>query len=479
MYPFLMKNIRFSVLSEEEVDDIHLATLDVLQNVGSVVRSEEAVALLKTAGCTADGDLVRVPSHIVEKAIASAPKGITIFNRDGERALEVERGKVYFGTGPTTPFTLDIYTHERRQTVVRDVELHTRVSDALGNMDFVMPLGSVSDVPKNVSDLYEFTATVTNTKKPVPFITWNVEGLKAVLDICTLISGGVQNLRERPFILSFTQPISPLQHDNLEIEKMLYSAEMGIPVVQYSGITMGGTGPQSIYGAVIQGNAEVLMDLVMTQLKREGAPFIIGISAMPMNMSNGMIIYGSPEYYLAMSAHTQVCQSYGIPTWGTAGLTDSKIVDEQAAIESTFCTFMAALSGNNMIHDCGYMESCMVGSAEMIVMQDEIINFIKPILSGVEFDRDFNIRELIGKVGPGGNYVEEEHTLKNFKKVWYSSLLDREAYTVWREEGGKSFKERLNAKTRELAETHQPEQLDRETVREIEKITKKWTDKNC
>ena len=96
-----------------------------------------------------------------------------------------------------------------------------------------------------------------------------------------------------------------------------------------------------------------------------------------------------------------------------------------------------------------------------------------------EFDRDINIRELIGKVGPGGNYVEEEHTLKNFKKVWYSSLLDRKAYTVWREEGGKSFKERLNTKTRELAETHQPEQLDRETVREIEKITKKWTDKNC
>jgi trimethylamine--corrinoid protein Co-methyltransferase len=477
MNPYLMKNIRFSVLSEDEVYDVHLATLDVLKNVGSVVRNEEAVSLLKRAGCTVNGDLVRVPSHIVEKAIMTAPKTIIIFDRDGERALEVERGKVYFGTGPTTPFTIDMYTHERRQTVVHDVEIHTKVADALGNMDFVMPLGSVSDVPRDVSDLYEFKATVTNTKKPIPFITWNVEGLKAILEMCSLIAGGMQNLRERPFILSFTQPISPLQHDNLEVEKMLYSANLGIPVVQYSGITMGGTGPQSIYGAVVQGNAEVLMDLVMTQLKREGAPFIIGISAMPMNMSNGLTIYGSPEYYLAMSAHTQVCQYYGIPTWGTAGLTDSKIVDEQAAIESTFCTFMAALSGSNMIHDCGYMESCMTGSAEMIVMQDEIIGFIKPILTGVEFDRDNNIRELIGKVGPGGNYIEEEHTLKNFKKVWYSSLLDRDTYSVWREAGGKSFRERLNAKTRELAETHQPEQLDGEIKKEIEVIMKKNSEK--
>jgi trimethylamine--corrinoid protein Co-methyltransferase len=469
----LIKNINFSVLSESEISDIHYATLDIMKNTGNVVRSEDAITMLKKAGCKVDGDLVKVPPHIVERAIATAPKQITIYDRKQVRALEIEGKKLYFGTGPTTPFTLDIYTGERRPTLVSDIELHSRVADALPNIDFVMPMGSVSDVPKSVSDLFEFVATVVNTAKPIPFISWNVDGLKTIIEICNIISGGDTKLQEKPYILSFTQPISPLQHGKDEVEKMLYSAEKGIPVIQYAGITMGGTGPQSVCGSVIQGNAEVLMDLVTTQLRREGAPFIIGISAMPMNMSNGMVIYGSPEYYLAMSAHTQVCQSYNIPKWGTAGLTDSKIIDEQAAIESTLCTFMAALSGNNMIHDCGYMESCMTGSAEMLVMQDEIINFVKKILNGIEIDQEYNIRELIEKVGPRGNYVEEEHTLKYFKKIWYSSLLDRGTYSGWLEKGGKSFKTRLNEKTRKLAESHQPEPLNKDILRDIERIKKR------
>lgn len=161
----IFKTVNFLVLSESEITQIHHATLDILKNTGSIVLNNKVVDLLKKAGCSINVNILKVPPNIVEKAIESAPKQITIFNRNGERAMELESRKVYFGTGPTTPFTLDIYTGKRKMTEVKDIELHTKVADSLQNIDFVMPLGSVSNVNKDVSDIYEFVTTIKYTNE--------------------------------------------------------------------------------------------------------------------------------------------------------------------------------------------------------------------------------------------------------------------------------------------------------------------------
>ena len=460
----------FSTLSESEITKIHYATLDILKNTGSHVFNEEALNLLKKAGCKISGNLVKVPPHLVEKSIFTAPKQITIFNRKGKVAMLLEDKNIYFGTGPTTPFSLDVFTGERRMTTVEDIELHTKVSESLRNVDFVMPMGSATNVSKEISDIYEFISTVKYTTKPIPFITWNKKNLKAVIEIASLFSGSLDNLVEKPFIIQFSEPTSPLTHTKDAVDKLLYSAEIGIPVAYFPCNTLGGTGPMSIYGSIVQSNAESLMGLVLSQLKREGAPFIIGGCGIPLNMGNGLLSVGAPEYYLTMSAYAAVCQYYKIPMFGLGGQSDSKVIDEQAAIEMTLHTLMSALAGINMIDGLAQLESCILGSIEMVVLSDEVIEIIKRLINGVDTGSDKEIRELINEVGPGGQYVSKEHTLKNFRSAWFPTLFDRNNFSRWREEGSLNLKQRLNKKTREIIDNFQIEDLPKETMGGIDQI---------
>jgi trimethylamine---corrinoid protein Co-methyltransferase len=463
----------FSALSESEITRIHYATIDILKNTGSNVFNDEALDLLRNAGCKVSGNLVKVPPHIVEKAIFTAPKQITIFNRNGKAAMLLEDKNIYFGTGPTTPFSLDVFTGERRMTTVEDIVLHTKVAESLRNVDFVMPMGSATDVPKEISDIHEFVSTVKHTVKPIPFITWNKKNLKTIIEIASIFSGGLDNLVEKPFIIQFSEPTSPLTHTKDAVDKLLYSAEVGIPTVYFPCNTMGGTGPMSIYGSIIQSNAESLLGLVLSQLKREGTPFIIGGCGIPLNMSNGLISVGAPEYYLTMSAYAQVCQYYKIPMFGLGGMSDSKIIDEQSAIEMTLCTFMSALSGINMIDGLAQLESCMLGSIEMVVLLDEVIEFIKRLINGIDTS-DMKIRGLIDKVGPGGQYVSEEHTLKNFRSIWFPTLFDRNNFSRWREEGSLNLKQRLNKKTREIIYNFQTQEPTKDITGAIDQIMSKY-----
>ena len=463
----------FSILSESEITKIHYATLDILKNTGSNIFNDNAIDLLKKAGCKVSGNIVRISPNLVEKAINSAPSQITIFSRDGDVAMLLEGKNIYFGTGPTTPYSLDIFTGERRMTTVDDIELHTKVSESLKNIDFVMPMGSITNVAKELSDIYEFVSTVKYTVKPIPFITWNKKNLKTIIEIASIFAGGLDGLVEKPFIIQYSEPTSPLTHTKDAIDKLLYSAALGIPLTYFPCNTMGGTGPLSVYGSIVQSNAESLTGLVLTQLKREGAPFIIGGCGIPLNMSNGLISVGSPEFYLTMSAYAQVCQYYEIPMWGIGGLSDSKVIDEQSAIEMTLGTFMSALSGVNLIHGYSQIESCMTGSIELVVMLDEVIGFIKKLLAGVNADNDIEIRELINKVGPGGHYISEEHTLKNFRSVWFPSIFDRNNFSRWKEEGFRDYKKRLNTRTREIIADYKREDLSKEILNSMEDIISK------
>ena len=365
---------------------------------------------------------------------------------------------------------LDVFTGERRMTTVEDIELHTKVSESLGNVDFVMPMGSATNVANEISDIYEFISTVKYTLKPIPFITWNKKNLKTVIEIASIFSGSMDNLVEKPFIIQFSEPTSPLTHTKDAVDKLLYSAEIGIPVAYFPCNTLGGTGPMSIYGSIVQSNAESLMGLVMSQLKREGAPFIIGGCGIPLNMSNGLLSVGSPEYYLTMSAYAAVCQYYKIPMFGLGSQSDSKVIDEQAAIEMTLHTLMSALAGINMIDGLAQLESCILGSIEMVVLSDEVIEIIKRLINGVDTGSDKEIRKLINEVGPGGQYVSQEHTLNNFKSAWFPTLFDRNNFSRWKQEGSLDLKQRLNKKTRDIIDNYQMEDLSKETMGGINQI---------
>jgi len=463
----------FSVLSEDQIYEIHRASLEVLEKTGYRIHSEEARKLLKGAGAHLDGDIIKTPQYIIEECLRLAPKGFLLYDREGNRAMEVEGRKSYFGTSTASPNTRDALTAEVRPTRVEDIARGALIADALPNIDWVMPMGSSQDVPAQAADLHEFEAVVKNTRKPIVFIGYSTRGHQIVYEMAAQVAGGMDRLRERPFLVAYPEPITPLVYPREAAEKLLYTAGLGLPVIAGPAPQAGGTTPVTMAGTLVLLNAEALMGLTLSQLKNPGTPYVLGGGASIMDMATGQKPLAAPEMSLNLVAYGDIARSYGLPTWGLAGASDAKTIDQQAGIESAFSCLAQALGGINLIHDVGYLDMGMICSVEMLVMGDEVIGMVKRFLKGVEVNPETIAREIIAKVGPGGNFLQEEHTCRLFRKEhWIPSLMTRQTYDAWEEEGRKTMGERIQEKVRHILETHRAAPLPDKTLMELERLKK-------
>lgn len=466
------ESLRFKVLSQEEVKQVHYATLDVLSRTGIRIQCEEALQLLKDAGCYIEKeDLVKFPPHLVQWAIDACPEKIFLYDRLGNPRLSLGGHNTYFGLGPTLLNMIDTQTGKRRRFLREDTAKAVKIVDALANIDWVMGLGTISDLSYEYSDRYEFEAMLRNTIKPIVFWSYTEEGLRDIIEMASAVAGSLEKLIQKPFIVSYSEPISPLTQDEEAARKLLLAAQYGIPIIHTPCPQGGATAPVTLAGEIVQANAENLSSLVIAQLKRKGVPFFIGGVLSIMDMSTASLAYGAPEKDLILSAYMDIAHYYGIPTWGTAGCTDSKIVDGQAAIEATFSCLFSSLSGANLVHDIGYMESGKTGSLEMIVMVDEIIGYTKRIMRGIRVNDETLAVEVINDIGPGGNFLTHQHTLKHFKdEIWEPTLADRQIYNKWVDDGSKTMSDRIRDKVRHILHNHVSQPLPEKAERKIKKI---------
>jgi len=421
------------LFTDTKLDEIHLASLEILRHTGVRVHEAEALALLQDAGCVVtDTNLVKFPASVVEDALLYVPSRIVLCNRIGEPRMYLEGNNTYFGTGSDLPNTLDLLTGERRLSLLSDVENSARLVDALSNLDFVMSMALPSDVPTKTSDRYSFLAMTKNTIKPIVFTAWDEGGLKDIIAMAQVIAGGADQLALNPFLLAYLEPISPLQHSYEALRKLLLMADHGLPVVYAPGCIDGASAPVTVAGSLAMSNAEVLSGLVIAQLRRKGTPFVWGSGGGPLDMRTAVFSYGSPEFMLHCMGIAELGHYYyHVPIWGFSGCSDSKLSDIQAGIESALWILWTALSGANLVHDIGYIESGLTCSYEMIVICDEVISFVRQLMGGVELSREMIALDVIHEVGPGGSYIETLHTLNHFDKVWYPRLFDRRAYGSW------------------------------------------------
>lgn len=450
------------VLSDDQKQEVHQATLELLRRTGVRVLVQEVRELLAKAGCWVDGDRVRIPPHLIEWAIRVAPNRVVLCDRDGNPAMYLEGRKGYYGTGSDTPFVLDAYTGERRQAVLADIANVARLVDALPHIDFLMCMGIASDVTESISDLYHFREMVSNTVKPIVYTAWELQNLKDIIEMAESVAGGAEALRRSPFCALYSEPISPLTHATESCEKLLYIANKGLPVVYTPGMMIGGSAPVTVAGALVQANAEQLSGLLIVQLIREGAPMIGAGGILYMDMSRGLISYAAPEFMLAMAAFSEMCHYYGLPIFSFAGCSDAKTFDQQAAAEGALWMLITALSGGNLIHDVGYIEGGLTASYEMLVSMDEIAALVKRFTRGVEVTEETLALNVIDQVGPGGHYVGEDHTFRHFRRNWVPKLLDRSTRGEWEDAGQLTLGDRVAARVREILETHQPPPLDQE-----------------
>lgn len=462
---------QFAVLSDDQLRKLHLGALEVLRRTGVRFHHQGALEMLDHAGAfISDGNLVKFPARLVEEAIASVPERVVMCNRDDEPAMCLEGQNVYFGTGSDCLNLLDPETGEHRKFTQDDLIDAYHLCDALPNIHFVMSIGIPDDIDPDLTYDVQMALMLEHTTKPLVFVTNDLSSCQRAIDMAAAVAGGYEPLREQQHILLYSEPSSPLQQSETAVDKLLLMAEHELPVVHSPGPLMGGTAPITIAGGLVMSLAEILSGLVVHQMTNPGAPFIFGAGLHHMDMKSTQICYGGPEFQLTKAAVAQLGRWYGMPTWGYAGCSDAKVMDEQAAAEAMLSVLMAKLTGANLIHDVGYVESGLTTSFEMIVLTDELIALADNLVKGIEVSDETLMLDELHEVGPGGHFLNTDTTMARFQDFWYPELISREIRETWLEWGGTTLGERLNEKVRTIIKKHQPEPLALEKKEKVQKV---------
>jgi trimethylamine--corrinoid protein Co-methyltransferase len=435
------------------------------------VYSPAGLQLLQNAGAFVEDDLVKIPPSLVEWALAAAPSSFNLYSRGiREIAIRLDGQGVYFGPGSDTLRYLDPRSGERRPFRLADIADCMRVCDALPEIGFVMSVGVPQDAPPERYFRYQYATMLRHTTKPIVVVCDTRADMVAITAMAAAASGGMAALAEKPTLLLYAEPSTPLQHALEATEKLLFCATHRIPITHSPAPMMGGTAPVTLAGAVALGNAEMLSGLVMHQLQNPGAPFLYGHGVHHLDMKEMISVYGAPEFQLARVMAAEMGRFYHLPVWGYAGHSDSKVVDGQAAADAQFSVLVALLARTNLNHDVGYLESGLANSPEMMVLTNELISQTRRFTAGVRVDDEALAVDVIDEVGPAGEFLSHNHTMAHWRELWLPQLFDRRRLEPWQEDGARNVNDRLREKTVALMDDHRVDPLPAGVEQEIEHI---------
>ena len=479
-----IRNPFICFLNDEQCQKVHNATLELLEKTGVWIGDPECQEMLRGAGArivdkpsekgSEYNRRVQIPAQLVEDAIRSAPESIKIYNRQGDEAMVLEKMKYYFGFFGDVPDYIDPYTKERRKTVFKDIENITILNDSLPNADWVFAVGNCDDMELKFTYQASSEAILRNTTKPLVFCTGSVEAVKDIVDMAAAIGGGHDRIRSKPYIICLDEPISPLLHDPDSIKRIFLCAELELPIIYVPMPMVGVSTPCTLIGGVLMGNAESLSGLVIHQLKRRGAPYIYGALPSSLDMKLGSYNYGAPELSMMCSAISDMAHYYKLPVWGTGGCCDSNAMDAQAGAEATLSLLSSVLSGANLIHDVGFFSQGLCISPGFSLIMDDVVSMVKRFAEGLEVtDETLNL-DLIDEIGPGGTFINHDHTLQHFKEMWSPNIFDRTNFE--RIEKGRLLDaaERAQKRAGEIIKEHKPDPISESALKDLAEVTKKW-----
>jgi trimethylamine--corrinoid protein Co-methyltransferase len=427
-----MTAARLTVWDEAACSRGHAAALRILERIGIEVHHEVGLALFRKAGARVEHTRVRLPGGLVEQALATAPRSFPLRGRDRDGALdlEVHNGRTYFGSGSDCLYVRDPHSGERRRAVVADVEAGAAMAERLSNIDFVMSMWLPEDAPLEVVELVQLAAMLTHTRKPI--VVSSPRGGDAMREQVEMaaVCGGADSLA----CLTMSSPSLVL--DEVCVEKALSCAELKVPMILETGISLGSTGSASLQTAAATGHAETMATLVLHQLANPGAPFICGSGISQLDMRTFVDL--------------NLAQFLSLPTFDYAGCTDSKSHDEQWSAEMMSSTLLGALSGGTLLHDVGYLESGMLSSYEGLVMGNALAGFARALMQEVPIDDTTLFIDELAEVGPGRVFLGSKLTRRRCHEWWRSELFDGSSFDQWQASGGHTLGDRLRAQTLEL-----------------------------
>ncbi len=428
-----------TLLTSEQVLRIHEASLEVLENVGLLVRSEKARDCFHRHGCKVNSEtlIVRFPQAVVEGIRKAFPPTFTFHGRDAryDRTLPTDGPLVI--TGSSAPNIIDLETGRERRARSDDIARIAHLINALPGYDVFSISTLADDAPPGQFSLARFYPSLKNCAKPVRGNTPDLEDLHKILRLGALIAGGEEVYRERPFITHHYCPLlSPLTMDVDSTEMMIFLAEKRLPCFGSIVPNAGLSSPLSLTGTLVQCNAEFLALSVLMQMVCPGTPLIYSTLPTVADMRTGAYAPGAIETGMLAMGCAQMAHFYNVPNGGYIGLTNSKVNDAQSGFETGMSTLAAVLAGVDMLNMGGLLDALLTFDFAKAVIDNEIALMLKQVKKGFDFSEENLALDVIAEVGPGGMFMDKPHTLERMRTAAFlPKIADRESRPQWQEKG--------------------------------------------
>lgn len=462
-----------SILTDDQIRRIHEASLTILADVGMVVPHAEMLARFADAGANVDFECerARIPVDIVMRLVGQAGRKFTIYGRDLSKKAVFGSGCRNYNSSAGQAFWIDQLGGERRYAEMADVAAAARFCDALEHINIVGAMADPHEIPVSYCCVEVLAAMLRNTNKPITSWFHDRASAKYLIEMIIALRGSEQAAREYPLCYPLLEPISPLRFPFEGIDLLFETARLNMPVHVGPMAQMGLSAPATLAGTMAQENAEVLAGICVTQLVKPGMPVCYGGICHAFDMRSTQVIFAGPEQAIFGVAMTQMGKFYGLPVYINVGMNDSKRADAQAGLESGITLAMGASAGADIFGHLGIVGADQGASLEMLLLQDEIISYLKRMLKVVEVDDDLLGLDVIREIGPGGTFIDHEHTVEHFREqLWFPKLLDRQYYQAWLDSGAESMEDRCRRRTEEILTEHTVEPLNTDLEREIDQI---------
>lgn len=450
-------------LTHEELLSWHHQSLRVLEEVGVTIGYEPALVLLRDAGCDVSSQtgVVRIPQHVVERALALAPGRFMLGGRDPSWDIFVGGNEVHVTAGGSCVNMIDLQNGEHRPATYGDLEDIVRLQDALEYLEACPSPVSPSDIPKSGLYIKVFEGMVRNTGKHLINQAESREEVQDHIDILEAAIGSREQVLKRNLVSFVCCFKSPLIYGNTNCEVLFECARHGLPILVETDPISGATAPVNLAGLLVQQNAELLFAITLAQLVNPGTPVLYTNAPTVMDMRTGDVSEGCPERSLFYIYCAQLCRFYDIPSCGVAGTTDSKSNDIQSGIEKASTLITTALSGYNLNYDAaGSINSVLTTSLEGMVIDNELYGYIKRILEGVDFSVETvaDSLEVIERIAHSGkSFLTERHTKENLRtEHWIPSVTDRRRYEIFEQSDKRGIIDFAKEKVKQILDEHRP-----------------------
>ncbi len=467
---------QFEILTKTQLEKIHATSLRILEQIGVDFGYSPALEVLKKGGAKIDGQRAFFTRRLVEEQIKKPPAKFTLHARNPEHNVVIGGRNTVFAPGYGAPFVSDL-DNGRRKATLKDFENFVKLTGASANQDLLS--GTVvepTDVPAEIRHARMLYTSVKYSDKCFMGSTMGARAARECLQMASILFGSRAELASNPVIFGIVGALTPLKYDARMLEALMEYAAAGQPQIIASLAIAGATGPVTLAGTLALQNAEVMAGIVLAQLVREGTPVIFGGVSTNAEMRNGTLSIGSPEMAINAAATAQMARHYRLPVRGGGAVCDAKSPGAQASYESMMNLLMSRLSGINFVlHSAGILESFNCMCYEKFIIDDEMCGMVKRIKRGYEVNPDTLAFDIVKEVGPGGHFLDKDHTFDHFRTEFYQpQLSNRDDYFSWHTNGSPQNMEAANKKYKNILETYEapklPADVDKDLLKFIENL---------